>query len=40
MHNEELEDDIEVGDVEENGQEEEVPAETTFVPPIDPVLDQ
>uniref|UniRef100_M1DZW4 Integrase core domain containing protein n=1 Tax=Solanum tuberosum TaxID=4113 RepID=M1DZW4_SOLTU len=39
-HNEEIEKDIEVGGIEENGQEEEVPAETAVVPPIDPVLAQ
>uniref|UniRef100_M1DLH6 Uncharacterized protein n=1 Tax=Solanum tuberosum TaxID=4113 RepID=M1DLH6_SOLTU len=39
-HNEEIEEDIEVEDVEENGQEEEVPTETVVVPPIDLVLAQ
>lgn len=36
--NEEVKEDIEVKDVEENWQEEEVPAKTTVVPPIDPLL--
>ncbi|TMX02961.1 hypothetical protein EJD97_019042 [Solanum chilense] len=35
-HNEEIEEDIEAGDVEEVGQDEEVPAEYTFVPLLDP----
>ena len=35
-HNEEIEEDIEAGDVEEVGQDEEVPAEYTFIPLLDP----
>uniref|UniRef100_M1DE13 Uncharacterized protein n=1 Tax=Solanum tuberosum TaxID=4113 RepID=M1DE13_SOLTU len=36
-HNEEIEEDIEVEDVEENGQEGKVLAKTAVVPPIDPI---
>uniref|UniRef100_M1DLE7 Uncharacterized protein n=1 Tax=Solanum tuberosum TaxID=4113 RepID=M1DLE7_SOLTU len=35
VHHEEIEEDIEVENVEEVGQEEEMQAETTSVPPID-----
>ena len=38
VHNEDIEKDIEVGDVEEIEHEEGVQAEATRIPPIDPVL--
>lgn len=38
VHNQNIEEDIELGDVEKVGQEKEVPAETTIVPHIDQVL--
>lgn len=37
-HNEEIEEDIEDGDVDELGQEKEVPAETIIVLTLDPML--
>ncbi|KAH0741272.1 hypothetical protein KY290_034315 [Solanum tuberosum] len=39
-HHREIDKDVEVDDIEEIGQEEAVPAETTSVPPLDPVLVQ
>ena len=36
--NEVIEEDIKVGDVDDVGQEEEVPSEDTVVPPFDPIL--